>query len=268
MLTDDAIQAEGTETEAAGPTGDGAVEAASESSPSFDWESATKAPEWKDKVREYLSQDEEFRKEAARGVRLTDVEKRAAERAAELAAADRKRAEELQAQLDEVREERERAKLSTMTLDEQEVYKLQKRAEAAEAKVAEHETERSVREAEKAREDIIAYAQREWGLDDDAAEELRASKDGTDLMDRALKAATKQRAKDKAELEALRTKASAQGRVLDGTSTFAATGSSAAGGEMSDDEVMDQYHRTGPSSPNYDRVRQAAERVLRKRGWI
>lgn len=256
----------GTET----ATGEGTSTSAPDSSasaPSIDWEAARSHPEFKTHVKTYLEGDEEFRKEASRGVRMTDVEKRASERAAELAAADRQRAIELQARLDAVEKLQEEARLSTMTYDEQEQYKLTRRAEDAERALAEYRSKDALREAESAREDIIGYARREWGLDEESAEELRASKDGTDLLDRALKAANKLRGKERAELDKLRTTAQAQGRVLDGTSAFAATGNASAGGELSADEIRDMYRSTGTSSPQYERVRALYKKVYDQYGY-
>lgn len=265
MLVDDQTQTQGTETPTEATT-DGAAAEVKES-PSFDWEAVKSHPEFKTHAQSVYEANEEIRKEAVRGVRKTDIESRANERAKEIAADDRKRADALQARLDAAELAREQALLSTMTDDEQERHKLQRRAEAAEAKVNRFETAVNSYENDQARDDIIAYAQTNWGLDDEGAAALRESPDSIDLMDKAFKAVTRQRAREQAELKDLRTKNTAQGRVLSGESTFAATGNAGAGGEMSDDEVADLYRTTGTSSPNYERVRKAYEKVYRRRGY-
>lgn len=266
MPVDEAVQEKGTETNDQATTGNGA-QAEVKESPSFDWEAVKAHPEYKTHVKSTLEADEEFLKEARRGVRLTDVEKRAQERAVEIAAEDRKKADALQAKLDEIERVREAERLSTMTYDEQEMYRLQKRATDAEAKVAAYESEKNLHEAQKAREDIIGYAQTEWGLDDDGAEELRKSADSIDLMDRAFKSVVRQRQKERKELEDLRARAGAKDRVEDGTSAFAATGSASSGGEMSDDEVATLYRNTGTASPNYAKVAAAYAKVYARRGY-
>lgn len=235
--------------------------------PSIDWDAVRSHPEFKTHVKSTLEADEEFRKEASRGVRTTDVEKRAQERAKELSADTERRAIAAEARATALEQAQEQARLSTMTFDEQETYKLQKALTDANARLEQFETARNKAEAASAVEDIIGYAQREWGLNDENAATLRGSTDSIDLMDKALKAATRQWNGQKSQLDGLRTKVDAQGRVLDGTSTFAATGSTGAGGDMSDDEIADAYSRTGPSSPNYAKVRAAYEKVYRRRGY-
>ena len=82
MLVDDRVttQESGTET-APEETTDSGARTSEDTTPSIDWEAARKHPEFKAHVKTYLESDEEFKKEASRGVRMTDVERRAEERA-------------------------------------------------------------------------------------------------------------------------------------------------------------------------------------------
>jgi hypothetical protein len=266
MLVDDQTQVEGTEAAAqTGTTETGASEG--QATPSFDWEAVKSHPEFKTHAQSVYEANEEIRKEALRGVRKTDIERRAEERATELAAADRKRADELQARLDAADKAREDALLSTMTDDEQRMHVLQKNHDAAVAKLAEYESEKNKRDAEKAVDDIIGYAQKEWGLNEENAAALRDSEDTLDLFDRAMKAATKQRQAERAELDELRTKGAAKDRVLSGESTFAATGNAASGGDLSPDEIRAAFRGMGPSNPNYAKVSAAYKRVLDQYGY-
>ena len=92
MLVDDQALSTGTEGAAdPGTTDTGASDAAA--LPSVDWDAVTAHPEFKAKAQSAFGADEEFRKEALRGVRKTDIERQANERAAELAKADRERAD-------------------------------------------------------------------------------------------------------------------------------------------------------------------------------
>ena len=266
MLVDDQTQTAGTEaTTTIGTIGDGASEGAA--LPSVDWDAVTAHPEFTTRAQSAYEANEEIRKEALRGVRKTDIERRAEERAKEIAAADKKRADELQARLDAAEAAREQALLSTMTDDEQERHRLNKELTTTRARLAEYETAKTKADNERAVDDIIAYAQREWGLSEENAETLRDSGDSIDLLDRALKAATKQWKQKEATLKDLETKNSAQSRVLSGESTFAATGNAGAGGEMSPDEIREAYRNTGTASPNYERVRKAYEKVYRQYGY-
>jgi hypothetical protein len=266
MLVDDQALATGTEADAATPgTTDGASEAAE--LPSVDWDTVTAHPEFKAKAQSVYDANEEIRKEALRGVRKTDIERRAEERASEIAKADRERANALQARIDAAEAEKEQRLLSTMTDDEQERHKLVKELTATRARLADYETRETRRDNEDAVEKIIKYAQTEWGLNEENSEKLRDAGDTIDLLDRAMKAATMQWRAKEAAFKDLEAANAAKGRVLSGESTFAATGATGAGGEASDDEKAERYRNAGPSHPQYAQIRAAYTEVYRRRGY-
>lgn len=199
-----------------------------------------------DTLAQLLEGNPDILKQATSTIRRRDIDKKA-EEIAQQKAADQVKG--IQAELELTRKQYTEliAKLETdqlahMTDEERELHVLKKALETERANSARANQSLSEREEAEAKDEILRHASTEYGLDDDDLKEAKKQDNPVKMWDEVLKAAGKKLQSERKGKKDLEERLAALERASSGQSTFAATGSSASGGDaMTYDDIAARY---------------------------
>ena len=197
------------------------------------------------KLLEFLSQDEEFKREVTKTVRSRDVETKAEARARQIA----------QGQIDQLTRDRieaqqryetivqtiRTAQLAQMPEPQRKLAEAEDRLGQLEKAATERQKLLDQHEDDIEKEKFLARAKTSWGATDEDVEEYRGLDNAPRVVDAILTKSAKRIADLQKELATWRAKSDASERVQTGESTYAATAKSSAGGNLSDDELTDRF---------------------------
>ena len=196
-------------------------------------------------IMDFLSKDEEFRKEVAKTVRTKDVETKAEARARELSQGQiealRTELNLTKGQFNSLVDEIKKAQRAAMPEGQRKLAEMQDeiQTERQRAQALQKQVEATEDDREKAK--LLQSAKVDWGLEDDDVEKLAETTNAAQFVKLALDLSAKRRKALMAELEVFRAKGQAAARTESGQSAYAATASSASGSEMSYEDLQQHF---------------------------
>ena len=233
----------------------------------IEWDSIFDRADAKEKVQEYLAKDPDFKANVSKSVRQRDIEDRAAVKASEMAKSATAELEVVRAELAKINAAREMEAMSTMTDDEQKIYKVARAWEQERKQRESVEQELSRYREDDALTKVKKFAQEKWGLDSEDVERFNGI-DPNKLIPHVLEEAGRKISESRSAMKTLEDRLAALERQNSGVSvTAAASGSQPGGGNMSDDQITDLYLSLPSTDARRTRVSEEYEKLRVRRGY-